>query len=68
MTDEQIHVKLLTEIVEVLKAVEWIQDEECNFAYCPKCDRPTYKGHTPDCRLKALLDKLKEIEDGDKIP
>ena len=62
---------LRKEIVEILKAVEWI-DIVAPFTFihlegapfCHICHVVWHQGHTPDCRLKALLDKLKEIENG----
>ena len=55
--------ELFKEIIEVLEAVEWIDILE-GAPFCHICHVIWHQGHTPDCRLKALLDKLKEIENG----
>ena len=47
----------VTELVEMLKELEFIQCEtdESNYEYCPICEALSFAGHLTTCRLAALL-------------
>lgn len=48
------------QIVEVLKACEFVEESDSpHTRYCPLCDS-IGDTHAPDCRLSALLTRLKE--------
>lgn len=49
------------EMLSLLKELEWSSKFETDDGVmneCPECRRLNYEGHTPDCRLSALLRDL----------
>lgn len=51
------------ELLEMLRKLEWVKDEECTAGdglSCPCCGWVKHTtGHAPDCRLSELLGRLK---------
>lgn len=50
---------LLGECVEVLKMSQWGNAEKLSSAVCPCCDNSKNQGHASDCRLAAILGRVK---------
>lgn len=48
---------LIDRMVALLKASEWIEDNEYNRSYCPCCGRDSQDKHEPVCELKQVLDE-----------
>lgn len=58
-------VKLYPKMLALLRELEWCDTGERGFSNsdkpdtrCPVCSEYGYDGHSPDCRLNALLDRL----------
>ena len=58
------HAAFMREVREVLGGVEWVKDRRFSEMYCPSCHMYQIGGHQSDCRLAALLAKMKGVPNG----